>query len=279
MTGFTVSHLRIPGLTRPWEPARPQPPRFATAYEIMRDGPLGAAAFNNEFGRPCLGGYFRTFEHSSDEAGLLRGYDKPIMIAGGLANLRPSDVQKRILQPGDAVIVLGGPAMLIGLGGGAASSVAAGSSSEALDFASVQRENPEMQRRCQQVIDACWAMGADNPLVSIHDVGAGGLSNALPELLNDSEVGGALELDRIPCDDPHMSPMQIWCNESQERYVLGLRPTDVARFEAICERERCPFAVVGHATAERRLLLSDSRFPAPDSRHHPIDLTLIRRAL
>ena len=274
LAGFSVSHLHIPGLPRPWESERARPPRFATPYEIMRDGPLGAAAYNNEFGRPCLGGYFRTFEHSTDEAGLLRGYDKPIMIAGGLANLRPSDVQKRNLQPGDAVIVLGGPAMLIGLGGGAASSVAAGSSSAELDFASVQRENPEMQRRCQQVIDACWARGARNPLVSIHDVGAGGLSNALPELLNDSEVGGALDLDKIPCDDPHMSPMQIWCNESQERYVLGVRPDDIALFAAICERERCPFSVVGVATAERRLVLSDSRFPIHDSRHQPIDLPL-----
>ena len=274
LTGFSVSHLRIPGLPRPWESARAHPPRFATPYQIMRDGPLGAAAFNNEFGRPCLGGYFRTFEHSTDETGLLRGYDKPIMLAGGLANLRASDVQKRNLQPGDAVIVLGGPAMLIGLGGGAASSVAAGSSSAELDFASVQRENPEMQRRCQQVIDACWARGADNPLVSIHDVGAGGLSNALPELLNDSEVGGALELGKIPCDDPQMSPMQIWCNESQERYVLGVRPADLQLFTAICERERCPFAVVGQATAERRLLLTDSRFPTADSRHRPIDLPL-----
>ena len=274
LTGFSVSHLRIPGLPRPWESARAHPPRFATPYQIMRDGPLGAAAFNNEFGRPCLGGYFRTFEHSTDETGLLRGYDKPIMLAGGLANLRASDVRKRNLQPGDAVIVLGGPAMLIGLGGGAASSVAAGSSSAELDFASVQRENPEMQRRCQQVIDACWARGADNPLVSIHDVGAGGLSNALPELLNDSEVGGALELGKIPCDDPQMSPMQIWCNESQERYVLGVRPADLQLFTAICERERCPFAVVGQATAERRLLLTDSRFPTADSRHRPIDLPL-----
>ena len=274
LTGFSVSHLRIPGLPRPWESERARPPRFATPYEIMRDGPLGAAAFNNEFGRPCLGGYFRTFEHSTDEAGLLRGYDKPIMIAGGLANLRPSDVQKRNLQPGDAVIVLGGPAMLIGLGGGAASSVAAGSSSAELDFASVQRENPEMQRRCQQVIDACWARGAGNPLVSIHDVGAGGLSNALPELLNDSEVGGALELDKIPCDDPHLSPMQIWCNESQERYVLGVRPNDIELFASICERERCPYSVVGKATVERRLLLTDCRFPISDSRHQPIDLPL-----
>ena len=274
LTGFSVSHLRIPGLARPWEAARPLPPRFASAYEIMRDGPIGAAAYNNEFGRPCLGGYFRTFEQATDEKGLRRGYDKPIMIAGGLANLRPTDVEKRELQPGDAVIVLGGPAMLIGLGGGAASSVAAGSSSAELDFASVQRDNAEMQRRCQEVIDACWARGTDNPIVSIHDVGAGGLSNALPELLNDSKVGGALELGRIPCDDPQMSPMQIWCNESQERYVLGIRPGELALFQSLCERERCPFALVGHATAERRLVLSDSRFPLPDSRHHPIDLPL-----
>jgi phosphoribosylformylglycinamidine synthase len=274
LTGFSVSHLRIPGLTRPWESERPLPPRFASAYEIMRDGPLGAAAFNNEFGRPCLGGYFRTFEQATDENGLRRGYDKPIMLAGGLANLRPGDVEKKILKPGDCVIVLGGPAMLIGLGGGAASSVSAGSSSAELDFASVQRDNAEMQRRCQEVIDACWARAADNPLVSIHDVGAGGLSNALPELLNDSEVGGRLELDKIPCDDPHMSPMQIWCNESQERYVLGVRPEDLDVFKSICARERCPVAVVGHATAERRLLLIDSRFAPDDVRHAPIDLPL-----
>ncbi|HNR92198.1 MAG TPA: phosphoribosylformylglycinamidine synthase [Dokdonella sp.] len=274
LTGFSVSHLRIPSLPQPWEPERPLPPRFATPLEIMRDGPIGAAAFNNEFGRPCLGGYFRTFEQGTDEAGLRRGYDKPIMIAGGLANLRPGDVEKRELAEGDAVIVLGGPAMLIGLGGGAASSMAAGTSSAELDFASVQRDNAEMERRCQEVIDACWARGVANPIVSIHDVGAGGLSNAIPELLNDSGVGGVLDLARIPCADPQLSPMQIWCNESQERYVLGVRPSDLAAFEAICVRERCPFAVIGHATTERRLLLSDSRFPNPDSRLHPIDLPL-----
>jgi phosphoribosylformylglycinamidine synthase len=266
LTGFSVSHLRIPGLPRPWECDRLQPPRFATPFEIMRDGPIGAAAFNNEFGRPCLGGYFRTFEQATDEKGLRRGYDKPIMIAGGLANLRKADVEKRILQPGDAVIVLGGPSMLIGLGGGAASSVSAGTSSAELDFASVQRDNAEMERRCQEVIDACWARGTANPFVSIHDVGAGGLSNAIPELLNDSSVGGILDLARIPCDDPHMSPMQIWCNESQERYVLGVHPADLPVFEAICARERCPFAVVGHATEERRLILEDSRVVGLESR-------------
>ncbi len=274
LTGFSVSHLRIPGLSRAWESQRALPPRFASAFEIMRDAPLGAAAYNNEFGRPCLGGYFRTFEQATDEAGLYRGYDKPIMIAGGLANLRAPHVEKGVLQPGDAVIVLGGPAMLIGLGGGAASSVSAGTSSAALDFASVQRDNAEMERRCQEVIDACWARGADNPLVSIHDVGAGGLSNAIPELLNDSSVGGNLDLARIPCDDPRLSPMQIWCNESQERYVLGVRPADLDLFASLCARERCPFAVVGHATAERRLLLKDSRSANGDCGPTPIDLPL-----
>jgi len=274
LVGFSVSHLRIPGLPRPWETERPLPPRFASAFEIMRDGPLGGAAFNNEFGRPCLGGYFRAFEQAGDEPGLRHGYDKPIMIAGGLANLRRAHVEKQVLRDGDAVVVLGGPAMLIGLGGGAASSVAAGTSSEQLDFASVQRDNPEMQRRCQEVIDACWARGEGNPIVSIHDVGAGGLSNAIPEILNDSGVGGRIDLRAIPSDDPQLSPMQIWCNESQERYVLGVRPADLAGFEAICARERCPFAVVGHATAERRLRLTDSRMPASDPAHAVIDLPL-----
>jgi len=263
LVGFSVSDLRIPGLPRPWERNRPLPPRFASAFEIMRDGPLGGAAFNNEFGRPCLGGYFRAFEQEGPILGTRRGYDKPIMIAGGLANLRAPHVDKRTLQDGDAVIVLGGPAMLIGLGGGAASSMAAGASSEQLDFASVQRDNPEMERRCQEVIDACWARGETNPIVSIHDVGAGGLSNAIPEILNDSGVGGRIDLRKIPSDDPQLSPMQIWCNESQERYVLGVRPENVAEFEAICARERCPFAVVGHATAERRLVVADAESSAP----------------
>jgi phosphoribosylformylglycinamidine synthase len=259
LTGFSTSYLRIPGLPRPWEKDRPLPPRMASAFEIMRDGPLGAAAFNNEFGRPCLGGYFRTFEaECRGDATLRRGYDKPIMIAGGLANVRPPHVLKRQLRDGDAVIVLGGPAMLIGLGGGAASSVAGGDSSAELDFASVQRDNAEMQRRCQEVIDACWALGDANPIVSVHDVGAGGLSNAIPEILHDSGVGGRIELSKIPRADPQLSPMQIWCNEAQERYVLGLRPADVARFAAICARERCPFAVVGAATAEERLVVADT---------------------
>ncbi len=259
LTGFSVSDLRIPGHPQPWELERPLPPRMASAFEIMRDGPLGAAAFNNEFGRPCLGGYFRTYEHETGEAGVRRGYDKPIMIAGGLANIRSEHVQKRALQPGHAVIVLGGPAMLIGLGGGAASSVASGASSAELDFASVQRDNAEMERRCQQVIDACWAQGEHNPIVSIHDVGAGGLSNAIPELLNDAGVGGEIDLSKIPCDDPSLSPMQVWSNESQERYVLGIAPEHLAGFEAYCARERCPYAVVGAAIAERRLRVTDPR--------------------
>ena len=259
LTGFSVSDLRIPGHPQPWEVARPLPPRVASAFEIMRDGPLGAAAFNNEFGRPCLGGYFRSYEHETGEPGLRRGYDKPIMLAGGLANLRASLVLKHKVQPGNAVIVLGGPAMLIGLGGGAASSVASGTSSAELDFASVQRDNAEMERRCQQVIDACCARGEQTPIVSIHDVGAGGLSNAIPELLNDAGVGGVIDLAAIPCDDPSLSPMQVWSNEAQERYVLAIGAADLAGFEALCQRERCPYAVVGHATVERRLVLTDPR--------------------
>jgi phosphoribosylformylglycinamidine synthase len=259
LTGFSVSDLRIPGHPQPWEVDRPLPPRMASAFEIMRDGPLGAAAFNNEFGRPCLGGYFRSYEHETGEAGLRRGYDKPIMLAGGLANLRPGHVLKRAVQPGNKVIVLGGPAMLIGLGGGAASSVASGASSAELDFASVQRDNAEMERRCQEVIDACWARGESNPIVSVHDVGAGGLSNAIPELLNDAGVGGRIDLSKLPCDDPSLSPMQVWSNESQERYVLAIGPENLAEFEAMCVRERCPYAVVGDATVERQLVLTDPR--------------------
>jgi phosphoribosylformylglycinamidine synthase len=274
LTGFTTSDLRIPDLPRPWERERPLPPRMASAFEIMRDGPLGAAAFNNEFGRPCLGGYFRTFEMESRDPTVRRGYDKPIMIAGGLANLRPGHVTKGTLAAGDLLVVLGGPALLIGLGGGAASSVAGGDRTAELDFASVQRDNAEMQRRCQEVIDRCWARGQANPIVAIHDVGAGGLSNAVPELLHDSGVGGRIALERVPCDDAQLSPMQIWCNEAQERYVLGLRAADLAEFEAICARERCPYAVIGEATAETRLHVRDGRFPANDSRHTVIDLPM-----
>jgi phosphoribosylformylglycinamidine synthase len=254
LTGFSVSHLRIPTLPQPWEAPRALNPRMAPALEIMLDGPLGGAAFNNEFGRPNLLGYFRSFELPEGE-GLTRAYDKPIMLAGGLGAIDRVQVEKKTLSPGDAVIVLGGPAMLIGLGGGAASSVASGESAEELDFASVQRDNPEMERRCQEVIDRCVAMGENNPILWFHDVGAGGLSNAIPELLHDSGVGGVIDLGKVPSDDPSLSPMQLWCNESQERYVLGVPQARLAEFAAICERERCPFAAVGVATKEERLVV------------------------
>jgi phosphoribosylformylglycinamidine synthase len=256
LTGFSVSHLRIPALPRPWEGERGLNPRMASALEIMLDGPIGAAAFNNEFGRPALAGYFRSFELPSPEPGVVRAYDKPIMLAGGLGAIDRGQVKKLDLRPGDAVVVLGGPAMLIGLGGGAASSLAAGQSSEALDFASVQRDNPEMERRCQEVIDQCVALGEDNPVLTAHDVGAGGLSNAIPELLHDSRVGGLIDLGKIPSDDPSLSPMQLWCNESQERYVLGVAAEKLAQFEALCVRERCPHAVVGTATAREQLVVA-----------------------
>jgi phosphoribosylformylglycinamidine synthase len=268
LTGFTTSHLRIPGLARPWEVERALPPRMASALEIMLEGPIGAAAFNNEFGRPALGGYFRSFE-AIDDQGVWRAYDKPIMIAGGLGAIRKPLVEKLSLRPGDAVVVLGGPAMLIGLGGGAASSVAGGAASEALDFASVQRDNPEMQRRCQEVIDRCWALGEANPIRSLHDVGAGGLSNAVPELLHDAGRGGVIDLRAIPSDDPALSPMQLWCNESQERYVAGIGAERLDAFLALCARERCPVAVIGTVTAEERLLLRDSLFGDT-----PIDLPM-----
>ena len=261
LTGFSVSHLRIPTLPQPWETPRPLNPRMASAFEIMRDGPIGAAAFNNEFGRPALCGYFRSFEIATSEPGLVRGYDKPIMLAGGIGAVEPALVAKRSLSHGDAVIVLGGPAMLIGLGGGAASSVASGDSSEDLDFASVQRDNPELERRCQEVIDRCVALGEANPILCIHDVGAGGLSNAIPELLHDSNVGGTIDLRAIPSDDPSLSPMQIWCNEAQERYVLGVGADRLEEFAALCARERCPFAAVGTATAEQTLILRDGDAP------------------
>ncbi|MCL1634595.1 phosphoribosylformylglycinamidine synthase [Luteimonas sp. SX5] len=254
LCGFSVSHLRIPTLPQPWESERALNPRMAPALEIMLDGPIGAAAFNNEFGRPNLTGYFRSFELREPDA-TVRAYDKPIMLAGGLGAIDRPLVEKKRLSPGDAVIVLGGPAMLIGLGGGAASSVASGDSAEDLDFASVQRDNPEMERRCQEVIDRCVALAERNPILWFHDVGAGGLSNAIPELLHDSGVGGVIDLGKVPTDDPSLSPMQLWCNESQERYVLGIPQDRIADFTAICERERCPFAVVGTATAEERLVV------------------------
>ncbi|HEY5790170.1 MAG TPA: phosphoribosylformylglycinamidine synthase [Gammaproteobacteria bacterium] len=268
LTGFAVSNLRLPGALQPWEIDHGKPERIASALEIMRDGPLGGAAFNNEFGRPNLAGYFRSFELATAD-GRVRGYHKPIMLAGGLGNIRPGHVAKGALDDGALIVVLGGPAMLIGLGGGAASSVASGSSDAELDFASVQRGNPEMQRRCQEVIDRCWALGEANPIVSIHDVGAGGLSNALPELVNDSGRGARFELRAIPSDEPGLSPKELWCNEAQERYVLGIAPGDLERFAALCARERCPYAVLGTATAERRLVVGDDHFA-----NRPVDLPL-----
>ncbi len=251
LCGFSVSDLRIPGLARAWESDAPLPARLASAFEIMRDGPIGAARYNNEFGRPNLAGYFRSLD--AQVGGRRWGYAKPIMIAGGMGNVRPQHAQKKPVPAGSLVIVLGGPGMLIGLGGGAASSMHAGASSEELDFASVQRANPELERRCQEVIDACWTLGESNPILSIHDVGAGGLSNAVPEILDDNNLGGDIDLARVPIADAGLSPMEIWCNESQERYVIAIAPESLPAFEALCARERCPFAVIGTGTAERRL--------------------------
>ena len=272
LTGFSVSHLRIPTLPQPWEAPRALNPRMAPALDIMLDGPLGGAAFNNEFGRPNLLGYFRSFELPED--GITRAYDKPIMLAGGLGAIDRVQVDKLRLADGDIVIVLGGPAMLIGLGGGAASSVASGESAEDLDFASVQRDNPEMERRCQEVIDRCVAMGAGNPIKFFHDVGAGGLSNAIPELLHDSDVGGVIDLGKVPTDDPSLSPLELWCNESQERYVLGIPADRLAEFGEICARERCPFAAVGVATAEERLVVAYGATPGHIPADAPIDLPM-----
>ncbi|MFC6167784.1 phosphoribosylformylglycinamidine synthase [Acinetobacter terrestris] len=258
LTGFTVSNLNIPGFEQPWEENYGKPSRMASPLQIMIDGPLGGAAFNNEFGRPALNGYFRTFEQNVN--GDVKGFHKPIMIAGGYGNIRPDHVEKDPIQPGDLLIVLGGPAMLIGLGGGAASSVDSGKLGENLDFASVQRENPEMERRCQEVIDTCWRMEDYNPIVSVHDVGAGGVSNAMPELVNDHELGAVLDLRKIPSLESGMSPMEIWSNEAQERYVLAIRPSSLELFESICARERCPFAVLGEATEARHLTVEDPLF-------------------
>jgi len=259
LTGFSVSNLKIPGMPQPWEVELGKPERIASALDIMLAAPLGAAAFNNEFGRPAICGYFRTFEQSAAEADrvVTRGYHKPIMIAGGLGNIRRGDVQKRDVVVGAPLVVLGGPSLLIGLGGGAASSVDSGQSSSDLDFASVQRGNPEMQHRAQEVIDRCWALGDANPILLIHDVGAGGLSNALPEAIAHSQRGGRIDLRKIPSADSGLSPMELWCNESQERYVLALVPGSTERFAALCERERCPFAVVGEITGDGRLHVVD----------------------
>ncbi|MBI3884563.1 MAG: phosphoribosylformylglycinamidine synthase, partial [Opitutae bacterium] len=301
LTGFTVSNLRLPGAIQPWEKDHGKPDRIVSALDIMLEGPLGGAAFNNEFGRPALAGYFRTYEAevpvatpargqmpeardqpktatdpsrlshgaSSLPAVELRGYHKPIMLAGGVGNIRADHVQKGAINPGDQLVVLGGPALLIGLGGGAASSLGSGHGHADLDFASVQRDNAEMQRRCQEVIDRCWSLGDANPISFIHDVGAGGLSNALPELVHDAGRGGRFQLRAVPNAEPGLSPLELWCNEAQERYVLAVPAAQMETFKKFCARERCPFAVVGEATAQKQLVVEDSVFS-----NTPIDLPL-----
>jgi phosphoribosylformylglycinamidine synthase len=269
LTGFSVSNLRIPGYERPWEHEFGAPGRIATALEIMIEGPIGAASFNNEFGRPAICGYFRTFEQHAcgDPPQRMRGYHKPIMIAGGVGSVRRMHVEKAEVPVGAPLVVLGGPAMLIGLGGGAASSVGSGSSSAELDFASVQRGNPEMQRRAQEVIDRCWALGARNPIALIHDVGAGGLSNAVPEAVAHGGRGARIDLRTIPSAESGLSPLELWCNEAQERYVLVVARDALTEFSAIAARERCPFAVIGEIDAGGRLQVRDSLF-----HDEPVDL-------
>jgi phosphoribosylformylglycinamidine synthase len=271
LVGFTVSNLRIPGCEQPWEQDFGKPERIASALQIMLEGPVGAASFNNEFGRPNVLGYFRSFEQEVTSQGRsrLRGYHKPIMLAGGVGNIRRQHVEKAPIVPGAKIVVLGGPAMLIGLGGGAASSLGAGSSAADLDFASVQRGNPEMQRRAQEVIDACWGLDAENPILLIHDVGAGGLSNAVPESVDHNGMGGHVDLRRINSDEPGMSPLEIWCNEAQERYVLIVSADRLAAFGALCDRERCPFSVIGEVTAGGWLRVDDPQFDEA-----PVDLPL-----
>ena len=270
LTGFTTSHLNIPGYGQPWELETGKPEHMVSALDIMVEGPVGAAAFNNEFGRPALAGYFRTFEQTvAGDPRQVRGYHKPVMIAGGVGSIRPEHVQPTAFPAATALIVLGGPAMLIGLGGGAASSMGSGESSSDLDFASVQRDNAEIERRCQEVIDRCCALGERNPILLIHDVGAGGLSNALPELVKDAGVGGHFQLRDVPNADPGMTPLEIWCNEAQERYVLAIAEEHLPGFAEICHRERCPFAVVGRAVADPHLTVDDAEFA-----NSPVDLPL-----
>ncbi|MCY7386476.1 MAG: phosphoribosylformylglycinamidine synthase, partial [Burkholderiales bacterium] len=258
LTGFSVSNLNIPGYIQPWEAGYGKPSRVASALQIMVEGPLGGAAFNNEFGRVNLTGYFRTYEQF--DGSVVRGYHKPIMIAGGLGNISAAHTHKKPLLPGTLLIQIGGPGMRIGLGGGAASSMTSGTNAEALDFDSVQRANAEMQRRCQEVIDACWAMADANPILSIHDVGAGGLSNALPELAHGGGSGAMFDLRAVRLEEPGMSPREIWSNESQERYVLAIAPASAALFQRLCERERCPCAVLGTATENQQLIVADPLF-------------------
>ena len=267
LVGYSVSHLRIPGHVQPWEEGgQGKPQRIASALEIMLDGPIGAASFNNEFGRPSLCGYFRTFEFQN------RGYHKPIMLAGGIGAISDAQAKKAPLPAGALLVQLGGPGLLIGMGGGAASSMGAGTNVEDLDFDSVQRDNAEIQRRAQEVIDRCWQLGEKNPVLSIHDVGAGGLSNALPELVHGAGRGARIDLRAIPSEDSGMSPREIWCNEAQERYVLALHPSSLDLFRAICERERCPFAVLGKAAADGQLVVED---PKLGSRPIDVDLGMV----
>jgi len=268
LCGFSVSNLNLPDAPQPWEHAYGRPSRIASALDIMLEGPIGAAAFNNEFGRPNLTGYFRTYEQDVD--GVVRGYHKPIMIAGGLGSIQAEQSFKEETFPvGTKFVQLGGPGMLIGLGGGAASSMTAGVNAEDLDFASVQRGNPEIQRRAQEVIDRCWQMGKNNPILSVHDVGAGGVSNALPELAHSGGVGAIFDLRKVPTEEPGMSPAEIWSNESQERYVLAIPADRIAEFQAMCERERCPFAVVGEATGDGHLTVTDAHFGV-----NPVDMEM-----
>ena len=267
LTGFTVSNLNIPGFEQPWEQPYGKPGHLASALDIMIDGPIGGAAFNNEFGRPNLLGYFRTFEERFD--GQVRGYHKPIMIAGGLGNIQAQQTHKNEIPEGALLIQLGGPGMLIGLGGGAASSMDTGSNDSSLDFNSVQRGNPEIERRAQEVIDRCWQLGAANPIIAIHDVGAGGLSNAFPELVNDAGRGAVFKLRDVPLEEHGLTPLQIWCNEAQERYVLSVLPENLDTFRALCERERCPFAVIGTATDDGHLQVRDDLYG-----DNPVDLPL-----
>ncbi|MFZ4652696.1 MAG: phosphoribosylformylglycinamidine synthase, partial [Rubrivivax sp.] len=256
LTGFSVGHLRLPGAGEPWESqAVGRPGHVASALQIMTEGPLGGAAFNNEFGRPNLGGYFRTFEQ--EVAGVVRGYHKPVMIAGGLGCIEASQTHKREFPPGTLLVQLGGPGMRIGMGGGAASSMAAGVNAAELDFDSVQRGNPEIQRRAQEVINHCWALGESNPVLAIHDVGAGGLSNAFPELVDGAGRGAVFDLRQVPLQESGLSPAEAWCNESQERYVLAIDPAALPLFEQMCARERCPYSVVGRASGARQLVLED----------------------
>ena len=292
LCGFSVSNLYLPGAEQPWEKPMAgygRPSRISSALEIMTDGPLGAAAFNNEFGRPNLTGYFRTYEQKIGEGsqGIVNGYHKPIMVAGGVGYILDTQAYKIESFPeGSLLIQLGGPGMLIGLGGGAASSMSTGTNAEDLDFASVQRGNPEMQRRAQEVIDACWRMGETrkvtgrvnddvaivgngNPILSIHDVGAGGISNAFPELVHGAGAGAHFELREVKIEEPGMSPAEIWSNEAQERFVLAIPPSRLPEFTALCERERCLFAVVGKATKEKRLLLTDRHFD-----NKPVDMEM-----